>query len=70
MIDLKGAVKSTGYSGSDAVADHYLSLVAHGTGTTIMIDPDRNGGRAGHALVTIDNVAPGRLKAGVDFVWH
>jgi beta-glucanase (GH16 family) len=71
MIDLSGALKSAGYTGSNAVADHYISLVQAGAdGTTIMIDPDGNGAGAAHKLVTIEHVLPSALKMGADVVWH
>jgi Ca2+-binding RTX toxin-like protein len=70
MIDLKAAMSSTGYAGSNPLADKYLSLVAHGTGTDIMIDPDGNGAQAAHLLVTVENVLPAQLKIGADYVWH
>jgi Ca2+-binding RTX toxin-like protein len=71
VIDLTGAMKSTGYAGSDPVADHYLSLVANSTGgTNIMIDPDGNGAQAAHLLVTVENVTTAQLHIGADYVWH
>jgi beta-glucanase (GH16 family) len=71
LLDLKGAVASTGYTGTDAVADHVLAFAADGAGgTTITIDPDGSGGQAGHTVVTLEHVLPTALKAGVDYVWH
>jgi Ca2+-binding RTX toxin-like protein len=71
MIDLSGALKSAGYTGSNAVTDRYVSLVQAGAdGTTIMIDPDGNGAGAAHKLVTIEHVLPSALKMGADVVWH
>jgi Ca2+-binding RTX toxin-like protein len=68
MLDLRGALQ--GYGGSNPAADGHLSLVAANGGTTIMIDADGTGGQAAHALVTIENIAPTQLKAGVDYLWH
>jgi hypothetical protein len=71
MLDLRGAVKSAGYGGSDPVADHVLSLVADSTGgTNVMIDPDGNGGQPAHVVVTLDKVAPSQLHIGHDYIWH
>jgi hypothetical protein len=70
MLDLRGAVASTGYAGADAVKDGILKLAAAGTGTAISIDSDGPGAQPAHTLVTIEKVAPTALKAGVDFLWH
>jgi beta-glucanase (GH16 family) len=71
LLDLKGAVASTGYSGADAVADHVLSFVANSSGgTNVMVDPDGSGSQAAHTVVTLEHILPSALKAGVDYVWH
>lgn len=71
MLDVRGALASAGYEGTDPVADQYLSLVATGAdGTAIMFDPDGEGGAAAHKLVTIEHVLPSALKLGVDVAWH
>jgi beta-glucanase (GH16 family) len=71
VIDVRAALKSAGYSGTDPVADHYLSLVADGTGgTTLMFDADGNGAGEAHKLVTIEHVLPTALKMGTELVWH
>jgi Ca2+-binding RTX toxin-like protein len=70
MLDLRGAVASTGYNGADAVKDGILKLAAAGDGTVISIDSDGANGQPAHTLVTIEHVAPSALKAGADFLWH
>jgi len=70
MIDVRGALSSAGYNGTDPVADGYLGLVQTGTGTTILFDADGTGGAAAHNLVTIENILPSALKLGVDIAWH
>jgi beta-glucanase (GH16 family) len=67
LLDLKGAVASTGYTGSDAVADHVLSFVANASGGTNVVI---GSGSAAHTLVTLEHVAPTSLHAGTDYVWH
>jgi Ca2+-binding RTX toxin-like protein len=70
MLDLRGAVKDAGYAGSNALADHVLSVSQVGADAVIAIDADGSGPGAGHNLVTLQNVQASQLKAGIDYLWH
>jgi Ca2+-binding RTX toxin-like protein len=69
MIDLRGAAKAAGYTGSGPVGA-WLQLVGNGAGgTSIMLDPGGTGGQPAHLLATIEHVAPSQLHAGTDYIW-
>ncbi len=68
-LDLRGLVKSAGYTGHDPVADHVLQLVQSGTSTNVVIDPHA-AANGGHTVVTLQNVLPSSLTEGHDFIWH
>jgi Ca2+-binding RTX toxin-like protein len=71
VLDLRGALTSAHYHGTDPVADHVLNLAADGHGgTAISIDPDGTGPGAGHVVVTLEHVLPGALHANTDYIWH
>jgi hypothetical protein len=66
MLDLRGALADAGYAGTDAVADHVLQLVQHGSDTLICVAV----AGSAHTLVTLSNVAAVSLVAGVDYTWR
>jgi hypothetical protein len=68
-LDLRGLVKSAGYTGHDPVADHVLQLVQSGTSTNVVIDPHGATG-GGHTVVTLQHVVASSLTEGHDFIWH
>ena len=68
-LDLRGLVKSAGYTGTDPVADHVLQLVQSGTSTNVIIDPHGAAG-GGHIVVTLQHVVASSLTEGHDFIWH
>jgi Ca2+-binding RTX toxin-like protein len=71
VLDLRGALTSANYHGTDPVADHVLNVAADGHGgTSISIDPDGTGPGAGHVVVTLQQVLPGALHANTDYIWH
>jgi Ca2+-binding RTX toxin-like protein len=70
MLDLRGAVKDAGYTGTNALADHVLSVTQVGADAVIGIDADGTGPGAGHVLATLQQTQANLLKAGVDYLWH
>lgn len=65
-IDLSTLIKGSGYSGSDLVADGYLSFGSDGLGgTKVMFDIDGRGGANPWAttITTLDGVNPASLTA-------
>jgi len=63
-LDLAGVLASVGYSGSDALADGVIRLVATSAGTAVQVGAS---GAAPRTLVTLRQVAPAQLLAGRDF---
>jgi hypothetical protein len=71
-LDVSALLRASGYTGSDPLADHYISLVSNGAwGTNVYYDSDGWGGGNPWptTLVTLDNIAPQTLGAG-DFIFH
>jgi Ca2+-binding RTX toxin-like protein len=70
MLDLKAVVAASGYKGTDAIADHVLTIAQAGAEAVVSIDPDGSGAQAAHNVVTLQNVTASSLHAGHDFLWH
>jgi hypothetical protein len=71
LLDLRTALKAAGYQGSDPVAAGVLSVTQSGADALFSLDPDGAAGAgAPHALVTLQHVTAGALKAGIDYFWH
>jgi serralysin len=65
-LDISALLKSAGYSGSDPVADGYLSFASDGAGgTTVMWDSDGHGTAVAWSsqLIVLDHVSPVGLTA-------
>jgi Ca2+-binding RTX toxin-like protein len=66
LLDLRGLFAGTGYTGTDPVADHYLSLISDGKGGTAILF-DRDGAGAGQQwgtyVIDLEHVAPSSLTA-------
>ncbi|MDP2008981.1 MAG: family 16 glycosylhydrolase [Phenylobacterium sp.] len=66
VLDLRGLFAASRYSGSNPVADGYLSFVADGAGgTKVMFDSDGRGGANPWPITvtTLDHVQPGALHS-------
>ncbi|HEX5328229.1 MAG TPA: M10 family metallopeptidase C-terminal domain-containing protein, partial [Acetobacteraceae bacterium] len=63
VIDLRGLISSSGYTGSDPVADGWLSLQSDGHGGTAFAV-----GRASNPAVDVASVAPSMLHQGSDYL--
>jgi Ca2+-binding RTX toxin-like protein len=64
VLDLRGLFARTGYSGTDPIADKYLSLISDGHGGTAVLF-DRDGAGAAHKggdyVIDLEHVAPTTL---------
>jgi len=70
MLNLTGLFKAIGYSGSDPVADGYLSFAADGAGDTQVIVNAHNGSNPATTLVTtLDHVSPSDIT-NHDYIFH
>jgi len=70
MLNLTGLFKAIGYSGSDPVADGYLSFAADGAGNTQVIVNAHNGSNPATTLVTtLDHVSPSDIT-NHDYIFH
>jgi cell division septation protein DedD len=71
VLDFRGMLSDSHYSGSNPVTDHVLNIAADGHGgTAISIDHDGTGPGSAHAVVTLQHVLPSALHAGTDYIWH
>jgi hypothetical protein len=72
VLDLRGLFAGTGYSGTDPIADKYLSLVSDGQGGTAILF-DRDGAGAGQKwgdyVIDLGHVAPSTLTKA-DWLIH
>ena len=69
ILDLAPALKAAGYSGSDPIADHVVTLAQLGTDSTaVKIDPTGQDPAHGVTLVTLDHVLPQDVHAAN--IWH
>ena len=66
-INLQQLLAAIGYSGTDPVADHWLTLVADASGgTNLVVDP--HNGQAAQTIVDVLGVAPTALHEGIDYL--
>jgi serralysin len=66
VLDLKGVFAHANYSGSDPVADHYLSFISDGQGgTTVLFDADgaAPGQQWGLNIIHLQHVDPATITA-------
>ena len=69
VLDVAPALKAAGYTGSDPIADHVITLVQSGTdATAVKIDPTGADPNHGATLVTLDHVLPQDVHAAN--IWH
>jgi Ca2+-binding RTX toxin-like protein len=64
LLDLKGLFAATGYTGTNPVADRYLSLISDGNGgTAILFDRDGagTGQQWGTYVIDLEHVSPASL---------
>jgi Ca2+-binding RTX toxin-like protein len=70
LLDLRGMFGGTGYTGADPVADHYLTLLADGSGgTKVLFDADGPGPGQGSYVIHLAHVDPASLTAA-DWLVH
>lgn len=55
-IVLTDVLNSLGYSGSDPIADSYISFASRGGDTTLLLDPDGTGGGSPRPFILLENV--------------
>jgi hypothetical protein len=68
VLDLTGIFNSIGYTGSNPVADGYLSFVSDGAGDTkIYVDPHNSS--APTLITMLDHVVPSSITTS-DWVFH
>jgi Ca2+-binding RTX toxin-like protein len=67
VVDLRTLYASIGYTGSDPVADQWLSLTSDGHGGTDFVVAPHNGG-ASQTIVDMLHVSPTLLHEGTDFL--
>jgi subtilisin-like proprotein convertase family protein len=66
VIDMHQLMTSIGYTGTDPVADHWLTLVSDANGgTDFVVDP--HNGQATTTIVDVLGVAPAILHQGTDY---
>jgi Ca2+-binding RTX toxin-like protein len=71
MLDLRGLFTAVGYTGSNPVADSYLSFVSDGVGgTKVIFDPDGAGPAGSSLITTLDHVSPASLTMGSDWYFQ
>jgi hypothetical protein len=66
-LDVSGMLAKAGWSGTNAVTDGYIRLIADGQGDTwVYFDRDGpgNADQWGTLVTTLDHVAPGAVTAG------
>jgi hypothetical protein len=69
VLDLAPALKAAGYTGSDPIADHVVTLIQSGTdATAVKIDATGHDPSHGTTLVTLDHVLPQDVHAAN--IWH
>jgi hypothetical protein len=71
-LDISGMLKAAGYTGTNPIADHYISLAKDGAGgAEVLFDPDGNG--TAHKwpdyIIDIQGVAPGKIATS-DWIFH
>jgi Ca2+-binding RTX toxin-like protein len=71
-LDISALLKAVGYTGSNPIADHYISLADDGNGgAEVLFDPDGTG--TAHPwpdyIIDIQGVAPAKITAG-DWIVH
>ena len=68
-IDISGVLSQIGYSGSDPIADSYLSFQAFGSHTIIMLDIDGSATRGvPRGFLLVENITPGNLNNLDNFI--
>lgn len=71
ILDLRGIFAGAGYTGSDPIADRWLTFASDGGGTKVLIDTDGPGGTNPYQfiIVTLDGVPPSQIHPG-DWLFH
>lgn len=68
VLDLRPAFSTGGYSGTDPIADHTLTLASDGNGgTNVSVSLV---GQPAHVMAHLDHVTPGQIAVGTDLIWH
>jgi len=55
-IVLTDVLNGLGYSGSDPIADSYISFASRGGDTTLLLDPDGTGGGRARPFIKLENI--------------
>src|SRR5262249_33348488 len=70
-LDLRVLFTAAGYTGSNPVADGYLSFVSDGVGgSKVIFDPDGAGPAGSSVITTLDHVSPASLTMGSDWYFQ
>jgi Ca2+-binding RTX toxin-like protein len=65
VLNLKGIFSTIGYTGTNPVADGYLTFVSDGSGDTkVVIDPQGHSTTIPILVTTLDHVAPSAIHSG------
>jgi beta-glucanase (GH16 family) len=65
VLDLKGIFNTIGYTGTNPVADGYLSFVSDGSGNTqVLVDPQGRDTTMPILVTTLDHIAPSAIHSG------
>ncbi len=65
VLNLKGIFSTIGYTGSNPVADGYLTFVSDGSGgTKVVVDPQGPSTTIPITVTTLDHVAPSAIHSG------
>lgn len=68
-LDFRPLIKALHYTGTDPIADHFLSFTKVDGGTAVTIDRDGNGPAQAVTLALLEHVDPSTITAQ-DFLWH
>jgi len=69
-IDLSGVLSSYGYTGTNPIADGWVSLAADGAGNTqVLMNPHDPSWPWSYTITTLDHVSPTQITNS-DWVWH
>ena len=68
-VDINAVLTQIGYSGSDPIAENYLSFAAYGSHAIIQLDVDGTGTRGRpRGFLLVQNVTPGELNNLNNFI--
>ena len=68
-VDLRGALKSISYKGSNPIADGYLKFLQIGNNTMLQIDPDGSGAAVARNFILFNQVHASILSSTTNFLF-